>query len=66
MLYSSKKDTNRVSEKSDSSSEKPEQDKDSNPPTVDVGQKKPNPLEGLDEATKTCFKVRQVSVYTRV
>ncbi|KAM5180064.1 zinc finger ZZ-type and EF-hand domain-containing protein 1 [Mantella aurantiaca] len=57
MLYSSKKETSRVSEKNDSSFEKPEQDKDTEPPTADVVQKKPNPLEGLDEATKTCFKV---------
>nr|DBA33358.1 TPA: hypothetical protein GDO54_001053 [Pyxicephalus adspersus] len=57
MLYSSKRETSCVSEKNDSSSEKPEQDKDTELPTVDVIQKKPNPLEGLDEATKTCFQV---------
>lgn len=56
MLYSSKKETSHISEKNEPSSVKPEQDKDAESPTVD-DQKKPNPLEGLDETTKTCFQV---------
>lgn len=56
MLYSSKKETSHISEKNEPSSVKPEQDKDAVSPTVD-DQKKPNPLEGLDETTKTCFQV---------
>ncbi|XP_073471151.1 zinc finger ZZ-type and EF-hand domain-containing protein 1 isoform X2 [Aquarana catesbeiana] len=57
MLYSSKKETSHISEKNEPSPVKPEQDKDTESPTVDVVQKKPNPLEGLDETTKTCFQV---------
>ncbi|XP_063809771.1 zinc finger ZZ-type and EF-hand domain-containing protein 1 isoform X2 [Pseudophryne corroboree] len=55
MLYSSKKEMSTVSERKDSTSEK--KDKELESPTVDLEQKKPNPLEDLDEATKKCFQV---------
>ncbi|KAM4700510.1 zinc finger ZZ-type and EF-hand domain-containing protein 1 [Discoglossus pictus] len=60
MLYSSKKDRNSASDREDSESEKQDQDKDldqSNHSTIELDQNKPDPLEGLDEAAKTCFQV---------
>ncbi|XP_068124607.1 zinc finger ZZ-type and EF-hand domain-containing protein 1 isoform X2 [Hyperolius riggenbachi] len=54
MLYSSKKETRRASEKADSSSVK--QEKETELPTAIVVQKKPNPLEGLDESTRSIFQ----------
>ncbi|XP_075051075.1 zinc finger ZZ-type and EF-hand domain-containing protein 1 isoform X2 [Mixophyes fleayi] len=57
VLYSSKKEASTVSERKDSASEKHGQDKDLELPSVDLVQKRPNPLEDLDEATKKCFQV---------
>ncbi|XP_053310913.1 zinc finger ZZ-type and EF-hand domain-containing protein 1 isoform X2 [Spea bombifrons] len=62
MLYSSKKDVS-VSERKDQVSEKPEKqdlckDEDvSGEPSLDQGEVRPDPLDGLDEATKMCFQV---------
>ncbi|KAM9320058.1 zinc finger ZZ-type and EF-hand domain-containing protein 1 [Gastrophryne carolinensis] len=56
LLYSSKKVTSPISEKDNSPSEKQENDKEVEPHTADVVQKKPNPLEGLDYPARTCFQ----------
>ncbi|XP_063313499.1 zinc finger ZZ-type and EF-hand domain-containing protein 1 isoform X2 [Pelobates fuscus] len=63
MLYSSKKDISCLSERKDLGSEKQEkqdQSKDADASSenyIELDEGKPNPLEGLDVATKICFKV---------
>lgn len=59
LLYSSKKETNSVSEKGPTHAEKQTQtqDKDTESSSVDTMQQKTNPLEDLDEATTICFQV---------
>lgn len=62
LLYSSKKETNSVSEKGPTHAEKQTQtqDKDTESSSVDTMQQKTNPLEDLDEATTICFQVRHI------
>ncbi|XP_032934073.2 zinc finger ZZ-type and EF-hand domain-containing protein 1 isoform X2 [Catharus ustulatus] len=58
MLYSSKQDISSLAEQEDTELEEREQDQDVEQPVVapvDSEQNKPDPLEGLDEATKICF-----------
>lgn len=62
MLYSSKKEITSLTEHTDTEADdtEPEQDQDLEPSSaesINLEQNKPDPLEGLDEATKICFLI---------
>ncbi|XP_043938838.1 zinc finger ZZ-type and EF-hand domain-containing protein 1 [Protopterus annectens] len=62
MLYSSKKEITSFTECADAEADdtEPEQDQDLEPSSAEsitIEQNKPDPLEGLDEATKICFLI---------
>nr|XP_014350788.1 PREDICTED: zinc finger ZZ-type and EF-hand domain-containing protein 1 [Latimeria chalumnae] len=60
MLYSSKKEINSIAECTDPEAEEKQQDQDVESFTtsnIETDQNKPDPLEGLDEATKICFQL---------
>ncbi|XP_067864037.1 zinc finger ZZ-type and EF-hand domain-containing protein 1 isoform X2 [Heptranchias perlo] len=61
MMYSSKKEISTTAEGADSETEEKEQVPDheskSSSSVFDLDETKPDPLEGLDEATKICFQI---------
>lgn len=63
MMYSSKKESSASAEGTDVESEERELTQDheskSSSSVFDLDETKPDPLEGLDEATKICFQVRK-------
>ncbi|XP_051891309.1 LOW QUALITY PROTEIN: zinc finger ZZ-type and EF-hand domain-containing protein 1 [Pristis pectinata] len=61
MMYSSKKEASASAEGADAETEEQEQTPDheskSSTSVFDLDETKPDPLEGLDEATKICFQI---------